>query len=231
MARVVTRETQIAEAMACEVANIEHRMSVIANCDRLIAKVRAMPVVKAVTHIVEVGKAMLIGYGTWRAYVESLDTTYVKGTVNSEAVKIYCVHCGMATDVATAQRIGIGALVKFNTVEQVFDRITNEWEEEERKVIRPAIHMALGCPDCQWAYARAQGNAKRLTTRIRFDHDGVKKTLYARDTNHGASLLAEHMGKVTLLECKSIPPRNGFLDVSEKAVELAKARKAENAKA
>lgn len=164
-----------------------------------------------------------VKYSLWKRFVDSLTVGYVPESVNGNgSVQVYCVHCGLPTDVSTAKRIAIGVITEYDEVETKAVPVGNswDWEDEEVTRIRPAIHKGDGCVACFIAYGKAVANAARLTTRIRYSVDGVKKTLYAASIKEGSSLLAEQMGRVELLECKRIPPRQGFLNVRVKVAEF-----------
>lgn len=194
--------------------------------ERLMAKVMAMP--DAHTHEGAApnydGGSKPVKYSLWKRFVSALSVGYVPVSEMTQdvSVQVYCVHCGLPTDVNTVKRIAIGVITEYDEIETTVVPVGNswDWDEEEVTRIRPAIHKGDGCPACAYAYMKAEANAKRLTTRIRFSVDGVKKTLYAASINHGASLLAEHMGRVELIDCKTIPVRQAFLNVRVRVAEF-----------
>lgn len=191
--------------------------------ERLMAKVTAMP-----THTDEVGHApnydgggKPVKYSIWKRFADSLLIGYAP-LGESDSVQIYCIHCQLPFDATRTQRIAIGVITEYDEIETKIVPTHNswDWDDEEVTRIRPAIVKGDGCPACAFAYAKAQANAKRLTTRIVYTVDGEKRSLLATDITHGASLLAEVMGRVELLSCKRIPERQGFLNVRVRVSEF-----------
>lgn len=214
------------DRLAFEQAKVD--IAKLREVERLQAKVMALS--NAPTHEVAApnydGGGKPVKYSVWKRFVSVLPVGYVPESLDGNgSVQVYCVHCGLPTDVSTAKRIGIGVITEYDETETVLVRVGNSWDWDEEDVtrIRPAIVKGDGCVPCYLAYERALADAKRLTTRIRYSVDGVQKTLYATDIRHGSSLLAEQMGRVKLLECKQIPPRQGFLNVRVRVDEWRKA--------
>lgn len=219
----------VRQAMRASLALEQAKVSIVKlrEVERLQAKVLAMP-----DAIVDEGAApnydggsKPIRFSVWKRFLSStIVTGYVLDTL-ADTVQVYCVHCGMPTDVSTAKPIAIGCVTKYDesVVELKPSGMGWEWEEEDVERIRPAIYKGMGCVSCYWAYTKACANVKRLRTRIQYKVDGVVKTIYATDIRHGSSLLAEQMGRVELLSCKPIPERQGFLSVSAKVRDWHKA--------
>lgn len=227
---LAVRQAQRA-TLAYEQAKVD--IAKLREVERLEAKVLALPDTHRHEGAVAPnydGGGKPIKYSVWKRFVSSLVTGYVPESLSgdgsySHSVQVYCVHCGLPTDVSTAKRIGIGVITEYDEIETSVALTSHGWDWEDEQVtrIRPAIHKGDGCVSCFIAYDKAVADAKRLRTRIRYTVDGIRKTLYAVDIKHGSSLLAEQMGRVELLECKQIPPRQGFLMVSAKVKDWVKA--------
>lgn len=164
-----------------------------------------------------------VKYSVWKRFVDCLVSGYVPESLGSDSVQVYCIHCGMPTDAVTAKRIAIGVITEYDEVETTVQPIGSSWEwnEEEVTRIRPAIHKGDGCPACDFAYLKAVAQAKRPRVRIRYAVNGERRSLYADNITQGASLLAEQMGRVELIDCKAVPPRSqGFLNVRVRVAEF-----------
>ncbi len=208
--RQAMRATQALEQAKVDIAKLRE-------VQRLQAKVLAMATPKADATVAPNydGGGKPVKYSVWKRFVDSLVSGYVPNSVGTDSVQVYCVHCEMPTDATTVKRIGIGVVTEYDEMETkvVPHGFSWDWEDEEVTRIRPAIHKGDGCPACAHAYMKAVAQAARPSVRITYTVDGVKKSLYAADIRQGASKLAEQMGRVELLNCKAIPPRQGFLNV------------------
>lgn len=213
-----------AERATLALAQAKVDIAKLIEVERLSAKVLAlvdMPIHEGAAPNYD-GGSKPIKYSVWKRFLsDTIVTGYVLDTLD-DSVQVYCVHCGLPTEAATAKPIGIGVITTYDETVTTFNKAASEWEEEDIERIRPAIHKGMGCVACFLAYRKAIADAKRLTTQIRYKVDGVFKTLYATDIRHGSSLLAEQMGRVELISCKQIPARQGFLSVSAKVREYAK---------
>lgn len=213
-----------AQAYEVDAAQLRQNIAKIREVERLRAKLLDYtPTVEVSVAPNYDGGGKPVKYSQWKRFVDSLTVGYVPESVDGNgSVQVYCVHCGLPTDASTAKRIAIGVITEYDDIETVIVNagVNSYWEEEEVTRIRPAMHKGDGCLPCYHAYNKAVTDAKRLTTRIRYSVDGVKKTLYAANIKQGSSLLAEQMGRVELLECKQVPPRQGFLNVRVKVAEF-----------
>ena len=223
MSKYIPLAVRRAQAYATDAAQLRHNIGVIHEVERLRAKLLAT----SDTHTHEGaapnydGGGKPVKYSLWKRFSDTLVTGYAPLT-ESDSVQIYCIHCQLPFDAILTQRIAIGVITEYDELETKVVPMGNswDWDDEEVTRIRPAIVKGDGCPACAYAYAKAQANAKRLTTRIVYTVDGQKRSLLALDIRHGSSLLAEVMGRVELVSCKRIPERQGFLNVRVRVSEF-----------
>ena len=223
MGKYIPLAVRRAQAYATDAAQLRHGIEKIREIERLRMRLLATPD----THTHEVaapnydGGGKPVKYSLWKRFADTLVTGYAP-IGESDSVQIYCIHCQLPFDAALTQRIAIGVVTEYDELETKVAPMGNswEWDDEEVTRIRPAIVKGDGCPACAFAYAKAQANAKRLTTRIVYTVDGEKRSLLATDIRHGSSLLAEVMGRVELVSCKRIPERQGFLNVRVRVSEF-----------
>ena len=205
---------RMADALATSHAQSVHDMGVIQRVDALLARVRASVVSEvkdiAVTYT---PSPTPLPYGVWKRYADTLP----RGYALRDTVQGTCIHCELPTDLSESYTIVIGAIVKYTQDEVVMNKVTYDWDIEEKKVIRPATVKGIGCRGCYWQYTKAVSIALSHRTKVVYQIGRDKFSLYAKDNRDAANQLAERFGNVELVSCKVVAPRTGFLDVSGKA--------------